>query len=145
MAIRVDGGPAPARRDRWGALPTGVRHVVAVVAVLHGVAHGVGTSEAFSAAADGRSLDYLAGAWTVADPTALRAVGILWALTGAAFVLAGVATLLRFTAWPAVLLPLSGVSLVLCVAGLWGAVIGIPVNLALGAVALAGLSGRRNA
>src|SRR3954471_11696698 len=65
---------------RLTASPPVVRGVAAFLA-LHGVAHFEGTSDAFTKAADGRSVEYLAGAWTVADLSVLRVFGVVWALT----------------------------------------------------------------
>jgi hypothetical protein len=64
---------------------------LAVVVALHGAAHFVGTSESFTRAADGESVVYVTGAWTISDPSLLRGVGVLWALLGIGFLLAGVA------------------------------------------------------
>jgi hypothetical protein len=48
------------------------------------VAHLVGTSSGFSRAADGRWVDYLAGNWTLSDPTTLRIFGVVWVGSGSA-------------------------------------------------------------
>ena len=79
---------------RLGASPS-VMRVFAVFLGLHGVAHFAGTSDSFTKAVDGESVDYLAGAWTVSDPTLLRAVGIVWAVVGAAFVFSGAISWMR--------------------------------------------------
>lgn len=136
---RLDG----LRRDRITAMPTGVRHVVAVIAVVHGIAHTAGAVQAVSAIDDGTSVRYLAGALRITDPSALRAVGIAWAVAGALMIVAGIAVWLGLAAWPRVLLVAAAVSLPLCVLAIWASVLGIPISLALGALALAGIEGGR--
>jgi hypothetical protein len=103
---------------------------------LHGVAHLAGTSDSFTKAATGDSVDYLAGAWTLSDPTLLRAVGVVWALAGAAFVLAAAITWVRRPEWPRVLLWVSAFSLVVVVIALWSSVVGVVIDVALLAVAV---------
>ena len=131
------------RRDRITAMPTGVRHVVAVIAVVHGIAHTAGAVQAVSAIDDGTSVGYLGGALRVSDPSALRVAGIAWAVAGALMIVAGIAVWLGLAAWPRVLLVAAAVSLPLCVLAVWGSVMGIPISLALGALALAGIEGGR--
>jgi hypothetical protein len=112
---------------------------------LHGLAHLAGTSDAFSRASDGRSIDYLAGGWTVSDPTVLQLLGVAWALLAAAFVIAAVVTWTGATAWPRVLAPVALASLTLVVLALWASVIGVVIDLALLATASrAGAKGGRH-
>lgn len=120
---------------RLGASPA-VMHVFAVFLGLHGVAHLAGTSDLFTRAADGESVDYLAGAWTLSDPTLLRAVGVVWALVGAAFVFAAAISWMRRPQWPRVLVAASTLSLVVVVIALWSSVVGVVINVALLAVAV---------
>jgi hypothetical protein len=80
-----------------------VMRLFAVLVGVHGVAHLAGASGSFTKAADGESVDYLAGAWTVPDQTLLRAVGVVWALAGAAFLVAAAITWMRRPEWPRVL------------------------------------------
>ena len=61
--------PHPRRLPRSPALT----RLLAVFLGLHGVAHFAGTGDSFTAAADGESVDYLGGAWTLTDPALLRA------------------------------------------------------------------------
>lgn len=131
------------RRDRITAMPNGVRHVVAAVALVHGVAHTAGAVQAVAAIDDGTSVGYLAGAMRITDPSALRAAGIAWAVAGALMMVAGIAVWLGLAAWPRVLLAAAVISLPLCVLAVWSSVLGIPISLALGALALAGIEGGR--
>ena len=103
---------------------------------LHGIAHLAGTSDSFSKAADGGSVDYLAGAWTLSDPALLRAVGVVWALVGAAFVFAAAVTWMRRPQWPRVLAAVSVVSLVVVVIALWSSMVGVVIDVALLALAV---------
>jgi hypothetical protein len=120
---------------RLGASPA-VMRVFAVFLGLHGVAHLAGTSDSFTRAAEGESADYLAGAWTLSDPTLLRAVGVVWALVGAAFVFAAAITWMRRPEWPHVLAAVSALSLVVVVIALWSSVVGVVIDVALLAVAV---------
>jgi hypothetical protein len=125
---------AAERRTRH-ANPTAGRRALAVLLLAHGVAHLAGTADVFSRASGRRSADYLAGGWTVSDPTTLRAFGVAWAALALAF--AGVA-LLTWTgrpAWPTVLWSVALASLALVVVALWSSVIGVVINLVLLAVA----------
>lgn len=123
--------PHPSRTGRSPALT----RILAAFLVLHGLAHLVGTSVSFTRAADGDSVDYLAGAWTLSDPALLRLTGLMWALAAAAFLYAAAVTWLRSPDWPRVLAIVSVVSLVLCVIALWAAVVGVVIDVALLAVA----------
>jgi hypothetical protein len=119
---------------RLGASPV-VTRVFAVFLGLHGVAHLAGTSDSFTKAADGDSVDYVAGAWVLSDPTLLRAVGVVWALVGAVFVFAAAITWMRRPEWPRVLAAVSALSLVVVVIALWASVVGVVIDVALLAVA----------
>jgi hypothetical protein len=108
-----------------------VIRVLAVFLGLHGVAHFAGTGDSFAAAADGESVDYLGGAWTPSDPTVLRAMGVVWALVGAAFVLAAAIAWLRRPEWPRVLAGVAAVSLLVVLVALWASVVGVVIDVAL--------------
>ena len=126
---------AVSRQRRLGASPA-VMRVFAVLLGLHGVAHLAGTSDSFTKAANGESVDYLAGAWTLSDATLLRAVGVVWALMGAAFVFAAAITWMRRLHWPRVLAAVSALSLVVVVIALWSSVVGVVIDVVLLAVAV---------
>jgi hypothetical protein len=119
---------------RLGASPALLR-VFAVFLGLHGVAHLAGTSDSFAGAADGESIEYLAGAWTISDPTLLRAVGVVWALVGAGFVFTAAITGMRRPGWPRVLAAVSALSLVVVVIALWSSVIGVVIDVVVLTVA----------
>ena len=131
------GSPAAVPHLRpLGASPA-VMRVFAGLLGLHGVAHLAGTSDSFTKAADGDSVHYLAGIWTVSDPTLLRVVGVVWALVGAGFVFAAAITWTRRPEWPRVLAAVSALSLVVVVFALWSSVVGVVIDIALLAVAVA--------
>ena len=123
------------RRLHWS--PALIR-VLAVFLGLHGVAHFAGTGDSFTAAADGESVDYLGGAWTLSDPTVLRAVGVVWALVGAAFVVAAAIAWMRRPEWPRVLAGVAAVSLLVVLVALWASVVGVVIDVALLALAVGG-------
>lgn len=134
------------RRDAARSMPSGLRHVVAAIAGLHGIAHVAGAVAAVDAIDEGAGVSYLGGLLHVTDPSALRVAGIAWAVAAALYGVAALAVWMGLAGWPRVLLAASAVSLGMCVLGLWGAVLGVPVSLALGALAVAGIeSGRRHA
>ena len=107
--------------------------------VLHGAAHFAGTEDSFGKAADGGSVDYLAGLWTISDPTLLRVFGIVWALLGLGFIFAGAITWRRRPEWARVLAFVAVLSLALVVIALWSSIIGVFVNVAL--IGIAAVSG----
>ncbi len=115
--------------------PVLVRRGLAVFVAAHGLAHLVGTTHAFSQAADGRSLDYLGGGWTVSDPTTLRAFGIVWAVMALAFVATGVVMWVGWSRWPLALWWVSLASLVLVLVAVWASIVGVVVDLGLLVVA----------
>jgi hypothetical protein len=119
------------------ASPALMRGLGALVA-LHGAAHFAGTEDSFATAADGGSVDYLAGLWTISDPTLLRLFGVVWALLGLAFILAALITWQRRPEWARVLALVAMLSLAVVVIALWSSIIGVFVNVAILAVAALG-------
>ena len=117
---------------------------LAILVGLHGLAHFAGTEDTFGKATDGGSVDYLAGAWTVSDPTLLRAFGVVWAVLGAAFVLTALAVWTERQSWPDLLGLVAAASLVFVTVALWASVVGLVVDVALIAVAI-GARGRHHA
>jgi hypothetical protein len=115
--------------------PIVARRALAVFVAAHGIAHLVGTTHAFTQAADGRSLDWLAGNWTISDATTLRALGVIWALLALAFVVTAVFIWAGRAEWPVLLWWASLFSLLLVLVALWASIIGVFVNLGLLAVA----------
>lgn len=112
------------------------RRTLAVFVAAHGLAHLVGTERAFARAADGGSLDYLGGNWTLSDPTTLRAFGVLWAAIAVAFLATGAVIWVGRARWPVLLWWVSVASLVLVLVALWASVIGLVVDIALLVVAV---------
>lgn len=99
--------------------------------VLHGVAHFAGFTDLFAKADAHSDAEYLGGLWTVSDPSFLRGVGVLWAVVGALMVLSAAAVLLRRRYARRTVAIASLLSLALSLVGLWAAVVGVGVNLAL--------------
>jgi hypothetical protein len=121
----------PPLRDVRFMEPVVVRRSLAVLVGAHGFAHLVGTIHAFSRAANGRSLDYLAGNWTVSDPTTMRVLGVAWAVMVLAFLATGAAMWIGRSQWPLMLWWASLGSLMLTLIALWASVVGAVVNLSL--------------
>lgn len=96
---------------------------LAIFVALHGIAHMAGTSDSFATAADGESVDYLAGAWNIADATLVRVLGVVWALLGAAFVVAALGAVAL-------------VSLAVVVVAVWSSTVGVAIDVALLVVAV---------
>ena len=128
--------PAATQHSRRLHRSPALIRVLAVFLGLHGVAHFAGTGDSFTAAADGESVDYLGGAWTLSDPTMLRAVGVVWALVGAAFVVAAAIAWMRRPEWPRVLAGVSAVSLLVVLISLWASAVGVVIDVALLALAI---------
>ncbi len=127
--------PAAVEDRTRHANPAAGRRALAVLVLAHGVAHLAGTADAFSRASERRAADYLAGGWTVSDPTTLRALGVVWAVLAVAFAGAAVLTWAGRPAWPTVLWWVALASLALVVVALWSSVIGVLIDLLLLAVA----------
>lgn len=121
-----------------GRLPA---RALAAFLVLHGIAHLAGTSTVLGKAANGESAEYLAGTWTVSDPALLRTLGVLWALTGAAFVIVAIAVWRQHPNWRRVLAAVSLASLLVIVVALWSSTAGVIIDIGL--LALAGRAGGR--
>ena len=102
-----------------------------VVLVLHGIAHFAGLVDSLDKADEGGSVDYLAGAVTISDPTLLRVAGVVWAAAGTLVVLSALLVLAHHRlARPTVLTALV-VSLTLSIVGSPAAVVGVGLNLVL--------------
>jgi hypothetical protein len=89
--------------------------VAAVVFVLHGLIHLMGTAAYFKLA-NVTGIPYkttlLNGRWDVGD-TGIRVFGVLWAVAAVGFLVGAVALFARVPWWRSVLLPATGLSLVL--------------------------------
>jgi hypothetical protein len=122
---------AAGERRTHQAMRPAPRRALAVLLGAHGVAHLAGTADVFSRASERRSADYLAGGWTLSDPTTLRAFGVVWAVLAVAFAGAAVLTWTGRPGWPRVLWWVALASLAVVVVALWSSVIGVVIDLAL--------------
>lgn len=107
------------------------RRALAIFLAAHGLAHLAGTGDVFSRASEDRPAEYLAGGWTVSDPTVLRALGLAWAVLAVAFVATALVTWIGRPGWPTTLWWVSLASLVLVVVALWSSVIGVVIDVVL--------------
>lgn len=135
----MSSSPAPLRRARLSTPSPVLTRALALFIALHGIAHLAGTSDSFAKAADGRSVDYLAGAWSISDPTLLRLLGLLWALVGAAFIVSAVVVWAQRPGWPLVLGAVALASLLLVAVAVWSSTVGVVIDIAL--LLVAGLAG----
>ncbi len=130
--MRAHGGTASVRPIRRSdSSSTALRAAVSLFLVAHALAHLVGTSQAFDAAAGGTSLDYLGGAWHISLSGTLRLAGIAWAVVAVAY---AVAALGEWLGWRNRWRYLTGVtvcSLVLTVVALPETAIGVIVDLGI--------------
>jgi predicted CoA-binding protein len=129
--------PTTLRRPASAAQPVPTaRRALAVVVGAHGVAHLAGTTDVFDRASAGLAVDWLAGGWTLSDPTLLRAFGLAWAVLAGLCLLTAVAVWRGAPGWPRRLALVSLASLVLVGVALWSSVAGLAIDGALLAVAL---------
>jgi hypothetical protein len=113
-----------------------VPQVFALFLVLHGFAHLVGTAGSLTAIDEGTSVPYLGGRWDVSDAGTLRLLALLWAIAAVGYLVVAIAT---SAGWPWARTALIGVtvfSLLLSLAALWVAVVGVVIDVALLAVAI---------
>lgn len=123
-SLHTPAGPSAAGRGHW-TVPA------AVVIALHGLAHGVAVLNNLTRASNGRSDAYLGGAVSISDPAALRTLAVAWALVGLGLLLAAGLLVLRPAAASVPVTAALTASLVLCLAGMWAAVIGAVLDIAL--------------
>ena len=109
---------------------------MAILLVLHGLAHFVGVMAAFDAFEADEALEYLGGTWMIGNELLIGAIGMLWATLGLAFVFAAIAVVTEFRGWERSLIVLGTLSTALCVLALWAAWIGILVNAVIVVVAI---------
>lgn len=117
---------------RW--LMRSAPRLFAVFLALHGIAHFVGVTGSLAAIEDGTSEPYLGGWWTISDPVALRTLAVLWALAGLGYVAVAIAMWIGLPWRRAALIGVTIGSLVLSVAALWAAVVGVVIDVVLLAV-----------
>ena len=110
-----------------------MRIVLAVLFVLHGLAHGVGFAVPWKLI-ESEDVTYrttlLSGHLDVGD-VGIRLVGILWLLVGLAFVATGVGAWLGQGWWLRGAVAVAGVSLAMCVLGWPEARAGAALNVAI--------------
>lgn len=110
-----------------------IRFAFAVFLVLHGIAHGVGFAGAWRLGEfRDAPLDttLLAGRLDV-GVAGMRAVGILWLLTGILFAVVGVGVWRSAPWWPPLTAGVAAFSLVMSVLGWPEARIGVALNVAI--------------
>jgi hypothetical protein len=105
--------------------------LVAIVLVLHGCAHLVGFAGAWQLTDDIPYKTTLLGGAVDVGAAGIRAFGLLWLAAALAFVVAGIAVLLRASWWPAYTVITAAASLLLCVLALPDAQVGAAFNAVL--------------
>lgn len=117
-----------------------MRQALAVLFVLHGIAHGMGFAVPWGLV-ESEEVPYgttlLAGRIDVGD-AGIRAVGVLWLLVGVAFVVTGVGAWLQQGWWWATAVWVAAASLAMSVMGWPEARIGVVLNVVLLALLLLG-------
>jgi hypothetical protein len=107
--------------------------VAAVVLVLHGLIHLLGTA-VYLRLAEISEMPYktvlVGGAWDVGDG-GMRVFGALWALAALGFLVAAAAWLLGLGGWPALLVGVTLFSLALTALDFQVAFMGVVVNVAI--------------
>ena len=124
---------APGRLGRTDRTPP---VALAILLVVHGLAHFVGVIGAFDAFESGEELEYLGGTWMIGNDLLIGLVGMVWATLGLAFVFSAIAVVTEFRGWERSLIMLGTLSTALCVLALWAAWIGIIVNAVIVTVAV---------
>lgn len=125
---------APARLGATGDRTPPI--AMAILLVVHGLAHFVGVLAAFDAFEANETLEYLGGTWTVGNDLVIGAIGMLWATLGLAFVFSAIAVVTEFRGWERSLIVLGTLSTALCVLALWAAWVGVIVNAVIITVAV---------
>ena len=108
-----------------------LERALAVFLFLHAIAHLVGTQASFVAADEGKTLAYLGGAWDVSDPTVLRLLGVAWAVVGVLTIVAAWAFWVGSPRRVTLLVVATVPSLILAIAALWMAVVGVVIDVVL--------------
>lgn len=125
-------GSGPPTTGRSGRAPgSALRRILAVVLVVHGIAHLVGTTDAVTAVNENASVSYVLGQWDIGGTGLLVGLATLWAVVAVGFAAAGVTTWVDAPFWPRALATISAVSLVLCLVALPQAAIGVVINIVL--------------
>ena len=116
-----------------------MRIVLAILMVVHGLAHLVGFAGAWRLAPDGipYKTTILAGSVDLGD-SGIRAVGLLWLGLAAAFIVVAVGAFGAFQWWPQAALAVAIVSLLLSATEWPEARLGVVLNVAIVAALLTG-------
>lgn len=112
---------------------TVMRFALALILIIHGVAHLVGFVVPWQIA----KLDeapykttLLGGRLEVGD-TGIRLIGVMWLIAALGFAVSGVALLLLAPWWSSVTLIITGLSLILAILGWPDSRIGVPIDIIL--------------
>ena len=113
----------------WSHSPRVTRGALTVLIALHGYAHFVGTADNLHRL-DSHGTGQLL-AWTITSPALVGTLAILWAALGSGFIVAAVLTGFARPQARTTVRALAAASLILCLASLWAAWIGVLINLAI--------------
>lgn len=102
-----------------------------VFLLLHALAHGVGVSGNLHRISQNEPAELLGGMWHVSSDSGLALMAGLWAVAGLVTVAAAVEVLRHARAARTAVAVAAGVSLVLSVAFLWAAVVGVVIDVLL--------------
>jgi len=110
-----------------------MRSLFAVFLVLHGIAHGVGFTGSWrlGPSRDAPLATTLLGGRLDVGVMGIRATGVVWLLTGLAFVVAAVGVWRNADWWPALTMGVAVLSLVMSVLAWPEARIGVALNLVI--------------
>jgi hypothetical protein len=115
-----------------------MRIAVALILLVHGIAHVVGFLGAWRLAESVPYRTTLFGGRVDVGDVGIRIAGVFWLLIALAFAVAGVVAWARVPWWTSYAITLLPISLAMCVAGWPEAKLGIVVNGALIAILVVG-------
>jgi hypothetical protein len=105
--------------------------VLGVFLLLHALAHGVGVRGNLDRISQNESAQLLGGVWHVSADSGLALMAGLWAVAGLVTVAAGIEVLRHARGARTAVAVAAGISLVLSVAFLWAAVVGVVIDVLL--------------
>ena len=114
-----------------GELGTSVTPLVVGGLILHGIAHFAGTSATLELVDHHDHLSILGGSFTPDSRGLLTTLAWLWAVLGLAFIAAAVTVAVGWSHARSWLLVVATASLIMSVIGLWAAVLGVVIDLAV--------------
>lgn len=117
-----------------------MRIALSILAALHGIAHLVGFAVPWRLvdSPDAPYTTTVLGGRLDLGAAGIRAVGILWLLVAAAFVLSAALALTNRAFWLPTMLAVTTISLMLTLVNLPASRIGVPINIAILAALLLG-------